>query len=172
MAGFVNIAQLGEAIKPLIDRLRRLETQETPTPPSPFDTDRLVFEICPATTSVALTAAPQDVPGASITLDPGTYLVMGVFTYQAPFTGVATDDGQIVIGYLNVAGSNQGEQAQGFIRYLDGAQVTINSISQMWKITVAVSTTIKLQVAKSGGTGNSISYGAYTRMIAWGLKNA
>lgn len=152
----LTVRDLREALKPIIDRLRRLETQETPLPtPVP------VIQSAAASGGLTLTGTPTDVPGCSLSLEPGEYLITGIFTVDGG-TDQDNDAFAYFFGVLDVAGVDESRTANANLAWEDtrGGPAFVKglwSISQQWHITVAVTTTVKLQAYKAGvfATGNS-----------------
>lgn len=108
-----------------------------------------------ASGNLTLTGAAQDVPGASLILLPGRYLVIGVFDFSG-----STGDG-VGVGLLDVGGTDEATQA------IMNLTANIRStVVQVWNITVSIDTTVKLQGYKTGGTGSSIIGATHTTITA------
>ncbi len=98
-----------------------------------------------ASALLTLTTDPQDIVGATLSLVAGTYLVFGVFDAYVPTLG----DGSLIVGSLNVGGTRETQQAH----YRGVVSLGGGSISQVWRITLASTTTVKLQARKAVDTG-------------------
>ena len=103
------------------------------------------------TAELTLTTSYQDVPGCSLSLAAGTWLVVGVLNVNAIGAG---DDGQWACGALLVGATIQDGISTWKLK--DG---TGGTCAQAWVITVSSTTTVKIQAYKTGGTGTSrVSY--------------
>lgn len=115
-----------------------------------------------ATASRTLTTSFQDITGASLTLAPGVWLVVGVF-------------------YFLVSGADAGFYARGQLVTTGGAAAIANAssraisglvaqdaatVAQAWLVTVTSATTAKLQADKTGGAGTSEARQDHTTITA------
>ena len=118
-----------------------------------------------ATSSLTLTGALQDIPGATITLSrAGTYLIIGQFEFQV----IGTDTGAQLVGTLSGPGTIvKGDSA---FEAVPTAGVDQN-ISAFWIYTASgAADIIKLQGYKVGGTGTSaIAGGAGTQTFIFAV---
>lgn len=109
--------------------------------------------------SLTLTASPQDVTDATITVTvAGTDAVAkinGVFD----FAGTTVTSTATQVGVLAVDGVVQDGQAL-FVPTAAGGRATV---AQTWRVPLAAGThTLKLQAYKIGGTGTWVCYGTHT----------
>lgn len=158
-----------EAINHIRVRLNKLETQETAT-------SSIVIEQARASSNLVLTTTPTDIPGCTLTLAPGTYLVSGVFDVD----GGTDQDGDafaFFFGYLDNAGVDESGVAHSNLAWqaTRGAPAWMKAfwtVSQQWVVVLTSPTTIlKLQGQKAGvfSSGNSQVNSTNTVLTAIGL---
>lgn len=117
----------------------------------------LTISSAAATSALTLTTDFQDIAGATLSLDPGTYHILGIFD----FVFAALDGGNDLVGQL-VVGST-GQSAQTRFRNTDASR---GRGVQSWAITLTTTTTCKLQAKKDGGTGASSVSDIHTTITA------
>lgn len=88
--------------------------------------------------ALTLTTTAQDVPGCSASLGAGTWHVFGTFQFSIATTGVGA-----CVGVLDVGGSDQDDGAT-----FNSSGTGQATVSQNWIITLASTTTVKLQANK------------------------
>lgn len=133
-------------IENLTKRIKRLEQMEQ---------EYGTVATAAASGSLTLTAANQDVAGATLSLDPGVYQVVGTFYFQTGNDDL--DNGQTARGVLDVDGIDQTAEAVFGLFRADGSanERAQGTVVQSWFITLLVAGVAKLQARKSGGTGTS-----------------
>jgi len=110
-----------------------------------------------ASAILTLTITKQDVPGCSLSLGAGTWLVFGNFAFRG------NNQGSYAIGYLDVGGVEQTRQAQWRPAASADAAAMAN---QLWRITLSATTTVKLQAKKSVDVGVFTAQNIYTNITA------
>ena len=156
-------SSLYDILQPIIRRLNRLETQEFPTPVSPFEN---TVVSAPEGTDLTLTGAWQDVPNCTLTLGVGKYLITASFNFYGG--GKAWSQ---MIGGLNFNTVLQNALAQCSTFYVGAAdQAERFTVTQQWIVTVPVagSYVAKLQASEQAGDlfGNPYCIGAQTTITA------
>lgn len=107
--------------------------------------------------TLTLSTSLQDVVGATLSLDAGTYIIIGVFDMNISTTGCG-----LLEGYLDVGGTAQ----TGRARFGDPAVAHEATVTQAWLVTIASSpTTVKLQ-AKKGSAGGTAGVVTVNTLIA------
>ena len=117
-----------------------------------------------ASAALTLTTSAQDITGCSLSLAAGTYLIIGVFDVY----GEGANDagaGHIAIGSLVVDTTEQSGYGLGSLGYTS-ASMDRHTVTQVWAVTLAATTTCKLQGKKSGGTGSSKIIQTHTAITA------
>lgn len=101
----------------------------------------------------ATTTTAADVTGASLSLAAGTYIVIGVFDVS-----IKTNTDRLFEGILDVGGTDENDlatlQAVG-LDTDDRGQVT-----QVWRVVLGSTTTVKLQARHSGGAAGDFAVNA------------
>ena len=117
----------------------------------------VIEQRCTTTTTIA-SATPADITGATISVTPAIAsmaLVIGIFDVNV---GTASD---VYLGILDVDGVD--EIANAAIR---GEATALATVSQIWVFPLtAASHTIKLQCARSSGTGTGTFYSPHTKLV-------
>ena len=156
------LSALAEGIVNLTKRIRALETRES-TP--------LTVQAAAASADLSLTAANQDVAGATLNLSSGVYAVVGVFDFRTGNDDL--DNGQTANGVLSInAVAQTGEAVMRLIRADANANERVQAcVTQTWSVTVPSGSTYvaKLQARKSGGTGTSQALQTHTTITAMKL---
>lgn len=102
-------------------------------------------QLAAATSDLTLTTTKQDVPGATLSLEAGTWVVIGVFRLQcssyASLVGCR--------GWLDVGGVVQNQKAI-FAPTVANQTATV---LQTWRLVLSSLTTVKLQADKGADTG-------------------
>ncbi len=109
-----------------------------------------------AASSLALTTSSQDVPGCSLSLGAGTWLIFGVFDMEGDSTAVG-------LGVLDVGGADQNTYAEF---QPSSGHVSKATVAQVWRITLASTTTVKLQAHKTAAVGTYKCYHPHTTITA------
>ena len=123
-------------------------------------------QIAQASGNVTLTTAAADIPGCSLTLPrSGTYLIVGVFDCRGG-SGVG-DAGSLILGYLVANGAAQAQL--GLFTISNTATVSSGgTVAQQWLYTASsAGQIVKLQAAKTGGTGGSFASAHSTISATW-----
>ena len=123
-------------------------------------------QIAQASGNVTLTTAAADIPGCSLTLPrSGTYLIVGVFDCRGG-SGVG-DAGSLILGYLVANGAAQAQL--GLFTISNTATVSSGgTVAQQWLYTASsAGQIVKLQAAKTGGTGGSFTGNHSTISATW-----
>lgn len=149
------LTQIAEALDHIRVRLLKLETQETPIPPT------VVYDSARASGNLVLTTSTVDIPGCTLTLEPGEYIITGIFDVDGG-TDADQDAFAYFFGILDVAGVDALGQAHANLAWQDtrGAPTFVKglwTVAQQWHVTLAVQSICKLQANKGGvfASGNS-----------------
>jgi len=110
-----------------------------------------------ASSDLGLTTSEQDIPGASLSLGAGTYIVIGVCDFQG------NHNGAVAVGYLNVGGSNQ---SGSIVFHPDGSNYSRATVAQVWRITLSSTTTVKLRAKKTANVGDFDVWQHHTTITA------
>lgn len=111
-----------------------------------------------STGDLTLAVGVADVPGATLSLGAGTWLVFGVFNF-----GVQTYALKTCYGHLDVGGALQPSQARWVPVGGDWEQTTC---TQAWRITLGGTTTVKLRGSKNAAGGTHFIYSPHTAITA------
>lgn len=107
---------------------------------------------------LTVTGSLQDVAGATLTLDAGTWIINGVF--DTVRNGVTND--RTFEGHLDVNGSDQ----TGVAAFGVPVAVSVEaSVSQMWKVTLGSTQVCKLRAQYTGGTSGDFTVNATNTTI-------
>lgn len=160
----IDLSALRQILIPITRRLGRLETQEFPDAPAPPPAITVNSYIAYGTGDLNPLGlgAFNDVPGATLSLPAGTYLIHGVFCFD-----FGTNGGPgYCQGRLNVGGSVRTQFAYGG---LTGATHR-NTVTQTWREVLAATTTVKLDATFAAGIRNDAQLiGAHTSIAAIGV---
>jgi len=116
------------------------------------------YQVSPTGLLTLVYNTATDVPGASLSLGPGTWFLTAVFCFV-----ITSSDGECV-GQLNVGGAVQGPAAS--VNW-STAYNTYAMASQNWVVaTTGASTIAKLQALKYGTTGTGVCSQSMTSLIA------
>ena len=115
-----------------------------------------------ATSSITLTPSVQDVPGCSFSLSAGTWIVWGVF-YGLCSVSDGTDT--YIRGLLNVGGVAETSEARSRVSPT-GGYASFFTFPQTWIITLASTTTVKLQALKPTTAGTHQVLATHTTIAA------
>ena len=116
------------------------------------------YQVSPTGLLTLVYNTATDVPGASLSLGPGTWFLTAVFCFV-----ITSSDGECV-GQLNVGGAVQGLAAS--VNW-STAYNTYAMASQNWVVaTTGASTIAKLQALKYGTTGTGVCSQSMTSLIA------
>ena len=110
-----------------------------------------------ASSSLTLTTSEQDIPGASLSLGAGTYIIIGIIDFQG------NHNGAIAVGYLDIDGNNQ---PGSVIFWPDGSNYSRATVAQAWRVTLDSTKTAKLQAKKTGAVGAFSALGSHTTITA------
>ena len=110
-----------------------------------------------ASSTLTLTTSRQDVAGASLSLGAGTYLIFGVFDFYGD------NNGAVAVGELDVGGAAQGGAA---FLLPDGTNSNRVTAIQIWRKTLASTTTVKLRAFKTADVGTFLCYQDHTAITA------
>lgn len=162
----IDIRALKQVITPLTRRLQRLETQEFPDAPAPPPAITVSSYIAYGTADLAPLGLGSfnDVVGATLSLPAGTYLIHGVFCFDA---GAGSNGGPgYCTGRLTVAAAIRSQHAHGI---LTGSAGRI-TCTQTWREVLAATTTVKLDATFAAGVRNDASLiGVHTSIAAIGV---
>lgn len=139
----------------LTSRIHKLETQES----GPWNATQ-----APASADLILTTSNQDVPGATITIGPGTYQIIGYFDFLTGNDDL--DNGTTGRGVLSVDGVAEASEAISTLVRIAGATRLRTTVPKIWIISCANSCIVKLMARKSGGTGTSVLMAMNTNITA------
>lgn len=113
------------------------------------------------TGDVTITGSLQDLTGATLSLEAGTYIISGTFDV---LVNSALND-RTFEGHLDSGGSDQNDVALLVALGLVNDRFTV---AQTWRLVLASTTTVKLRGQYSGGTaGDFTSKGANTTIAAY-----
>lgn len=113
----------------------------------------LPAKVAKCSSNLTLTNSMADVPGCSITLEPGYWEVIGEFDFQEGGAGDLTNQLQ---GSLTVTGGSATITTTGTPRMFVQTVGEGNTVTKAWYITVLSATIAQLQAAKSAGSGSSV----------------
>lgn len=117
-----------------------------------------------ASANLALSTSFQDITGASVSLTPGVWLVVGAFSF---FASGAADVGFYARGQLvTTGGAATVANATAQARFGLDSTTAAGSVAQAWLVTVTATTTAKLQADKTGGAGASTAQQTHTTITA------
>lgn len=146
-------AALRQVTANLIARIHKLEVREVESAE--------VTQIL-ASSDLALTAALQDVPDVTLTVQPGTYKIDGSFDFLTGNDDL--DNVQTGRGVLIVDGVQQAQEAIATLdRMASGSRLRTN-VYKSWVLVCPNECIVKLQARKTGGTGTSTLMGNNTAM--------
>ena len=112
---------------------------------------------------ISLTTSLQDIPGTVFTVPrSGRYWLQGIFDFNLAGTG---DIGVTFSGMLNINGITAAQAAIFVPQYVSGTGARA-TVSQQWYTTLTFGDVVKLQAAKSGGTGGSQTVAPNTNLSA------
>jgi hypothetical protein len=117
----------------LMNRIRKLEIQQATLP--------AVYEAVGLPQGAAsLTTVVTDVVGTDIVVEPGLYLVQGVFGFIGSGLPAGNDDPYQAIGYLKVNGVQQADTAQAILAMLldenSIARFAYSTVTQAWIVSL------------------------------------
>ena len=117
-----------------------------------------------ATTASAytLTTSSTAVPGYTISLTPGNWLV----TSSMDVIGSTNDVGNVMVASISTVGGSatiNNPSTSVILGIISGSQR--QSVANSWTVNVTATTTIQLNAAKTAGTGTSLVGGVHTTLI-------
>lgn len=167
-AGTTSLAQIVASVNrggTLTDKLLLGDNLDT-TGNHNITSDYLLVEnyLARASGTLGLTTAEQDIAGASFTPGPGTYLVVGVFDMNVSVNGVG-----VCVGFLNVGGVTQAEQA--LLQNTAAATGDRATVSQVWVVTTTGGNLFKLRARKTINAGTAQAMLTHTSIMALRIGN-
>lgn len=124
------------------------------------------FNLANASAPLTLTTAPQDIPGATLTIGKsGLYWLQGIFDFNL---GGTADIGYVFTGILVINGVAATQGAVFVPHYVSGFGPGGNraTVAQQWSATLTTGAVVKLQASKTGGAGSSQTFAPNTTLGA------
>lgn len=145
---------LQETLRNIIQSIERIEVREQ---------DLITIQTDAPSGDYTLTTSMADVPGCTLSIEPGIYLVTGVFDTLTSNDDL--DNGQQMNGTISVAGVDEAKLAVAPLNRIGTSRLRMTA-KQDWRVEVTVTTTINLRARKTGGTGSSQVMSANTLLTA------